>query len=134
MIHELKTWIDSFTAIVSGMKRHEIRKNDRQFEPGDILVLREYDDKEGEPTGRNVIAAVTYVSRGGTWGLPVDLDVLSIKLMVWTHDDPVELTDADVAEFQAKHATCGSVARSAFEDRLKEWSTSGGPPDDAGTC
>lgn len=87
MIHELKTWIDPFTAIVSGMKRHEIRKNDRQFELGDLLVLREYDEKRKEYTGRRASVRVTCVSRGGTWGLPKDMDVMSIELIAWKYDE-----------------------------------------------
>ena len=123
MIHELKTWIDPFTAIVSGMKRHEIRKNDRQFEPGDVLVLREYDEECEEYTGRVVTVAVSYISRGGTWGLPANMDVMSIRLMILAPNDP--------AYSAAIH---GGVDRSACEDRLKEWAAGDGFFDDAGTC
>lgn len=41
--HRLKSWPDSFRAAVSGRKRFEIRKDDRQFEPGDLVELHEWD-------------------------------------------------------------------------------------------
>ena len=40
--HELKTWPDSFQALIDGTKTHELRPADRSFEVGDILFLREF--------------------------------------------------------------------------------------------
>jgi hypothetical protein len=42
MIHDLKCWPEPFAAILSGEKRHEIRRDDRGFKVGDVLRLREY--------------------------------------------------------------------------------------------
>jgi hypothetical protein len=41
--HELKTWPKSFSAALSGFKKHEVRVNDRDFREGDKLCLREWD-------------------------------------------------------------------------------------------
>jgi len=41
-VHELKSWPAEFAAVAEGRKTFEIRKDDRGFEPGDIVVLREY--------------------------------------------------------------------------------------------
>lgn len=47
--HELKVHPKYFNRLVSGQKSFEIRKNDRDFQIGDILVLKEYDPEEGWP-------------------------------------------------------------------------------------
>lgn len=47
--HELKCYSQYFQRICSGQKTFEIRKNDRDFQVGDILHLREFDMKDGLP-------------------------------------------------------------------------------------
>lgn len=42
-VHELKTWPEYFHPLWEGLKHFEIRKNDRGFQVGDVLWLREYD-------------------------------------------------------------------------------------------
>lgn len=91
MIHELKTWPTMFSAVLSGGKTHEIRKDDRPFSVGDVLRLREwtpdmpdacrYDAKglTGTFTGRMHDVVVTFVTAGGQWGLPRDMVVMSIR-------------------------------------------------------
>jgi hypothetical protein len=41
-VHELKCWPVEFSAVRSGVKDFEIRRDDRGFARGDIVVLREY--------------------------------------------------------------------------------------------
>ena len=43
MIHELKTWPAYFERVVDGSKTFEVRKDDRGYQSGDELVLREWD-------------------------------------------------------------------------------------------
>ncbi|WP_048948091.1 DUF3850 domain-containing protein [Enterococcus faecalis] len=59
-IHELKTLPEYFEAVVSGNKRFEIRKNDRNYKKGDILRLNEY--KDGQYTGDVHVAEITYIT------------------------------------------------------------------------
>ena len=58
--HELKTVSPYFGDVVSGVKTFEIRNNDRGFEEGDTLVLREWHD--GAYTGREHRVTVTYLT------------------------------------------------------------------------
>ena len=60
--HELKTLPEYFTAVLSGVKTFEVRRDDRPYKPGDVLMLREYDG--AEYTGRTCGADVLYVLRG----------------------------------------------------------------------
>lgn len=60
-IHELKTEPPYFQAVLDGRKRFEIRKNDRGFEEGDKLLLKEY-QLGVMYTGRRVEVTVTYIT------------------------------------------------------------------------
>ncbi len=67
--HELKTWPRYFSDVLSGKKTFELRKDDRGFDVGDILHLREFDPKTGY-TGRECRRIVTYILRGGCAAIP----------------------------------------------------------------
>ena len=45
-IHELKTWPAYWQAVESGEKTFEVRRDDRGFQKGDILVLQLYDPEK----------------------------------------------------------------------------------------
>ncbi len=77
--HDLKTWLIPFAALWAGLKFYEIRNNDRAYEVGDLLRLREYNHESEVYTGRYILAQVTYMTVGGTFGLSPDLCVMSIR-------------------------------------------------------
>jgi ASC-1-like (ASCH) protein len=63
MLHELNILPRYFVAITKGRKRFEIRKNDRGFQPGDWLHLKEHDPREGFGySGSECVVRVTYMS------------------------------------------------------------------------
>lgn len=66
--HDLKCWPPFFQAILDGDKTFEVRKNDRGFQRGDVLRLREYDpnamSRVGMYTQREIMAVITYVLSG----------------------------------------------------------------------
>lgn len=63
--HELKILPEYFEAVVSGCKTFEVRKDDRGFQAGDYLLLREYEG--GDYTGRGIRVLVTYVLRSSEY-------------------------------------------------------------------
>lgn len=79
--HDLKCWPEPFHAVWHGIKTHEIRNNDRDFQVGDTLKLREWFPTKELYTGREITVAVTYLTSGGTWGLPTTVCVLSIRVL-----------------------------------------------------
>jgi len=62
--HVLKVWPDFFEAIHDGRKTFEVRKNDRGYHVGDVLVLREYAPGPDEYTGRYCERQVSYLISG----------------------------------------------------------------------
>lgn len=75
MIHELKIKPEYFKAVESGMKKFEIRKNDRDYNLHDLLILREY--KNGKFTGNKCSVIVTYIT---DYAQKDDFVVLGIEL------------------------------------------------------
>jgi hypothetical protein len=59
--HYLKCWPEFFGEIFAGRKRHDLRRNDREFQVGDMIVLREFDPKDGY-TGLALEAQITYIT------------------------------------------------------------------------
>jgi hypothetical protein len=84
--HELKTDQEVYQAVVEGLKTYEIRKDDRGFNVGDFLLLKEteYTGEEmanGRPleyTGRQHEVQVIYVLRGPIYGLKDGWVIMSI--------------------------------------------------------
>lgn len=60
--HDLKILPEYFKEVLSGKKPFEIRKNDRNFEVNDLIVLHEYDAERQSYTGRFVKRQITYVT------------------------------------------------------------------------
>jgi len=75
--HELKIWPDYFEPVADGRKPFELRKDDRGYEVGDVLVLRAWDGAYMGPVCR---VRVTYVLRN-VEGLAPDYVVLGIAVL-----------------------------------------------------
>ena len=81
MRHDLKCWPEPFEAICQEMKRHEYRKDDRAYQMGDELLLREWDPESGQYLGDEALCRVTYIGRGPAFGIPEGHAVMSIVLV-----------------------------------------------------
>lgn len=60
---EKKSWPEQFEAALRGEKRFDVRLGDLEVQPGDTLVLREWDPVANAYTGRSLEKRVTYVLR-----------------------------------------------------------------------
>lgn len=95
-LHELKTWPDFFDAIKRGDKSFEVRRNDRNFEVDDTLLLLKFDPAQSSqgpwitPSGTrshkkehadNLKVQVTYVLQGGSFGIDGDFVVMSHRIL-----------------------------------------------------
>jgi hypothetical protein len=99
-IHELKCWPEFFGPALTGEKMYELRKNDRDFKVGDIIILHEFfvqpgileqikvmdivGNREnphppGNYTGRAVARTITHILKGPTFGLASGWVILGLK-------------------------------------------------------
>jgi len=73
--HPLKTWPEFFDAVCDGRKTFEVRRDDRGFREGDVLLLQRWEPERADYTrddaGRPLMRAVrvTYVLAGGGFGI-----------------------------------------------------------------
>lgn len=77
MTHHLKTWPEYFTEVICDLKRFEVRRDDRDFQVGDHLVLEEWDPATKQYTGREAEVYVTYILRGPAFGIEAGTVVMS---------------------------------------------------------
>jgi len=65
--HELKTWPAYYDDIILRGKNFEIRYNDRGYQEGDLLLLREYNPDTEEYTGRTMMKKVVHICDNPKW-------------------------------------------------------------------
>jgi hypothetical protein len=75
---KLKTWPEYFKRIEEGQKFFEIRKNDRDFQVGDELILQEYRPDTKEITGATIEAKINYILHGGQFGIEPGYCVMNL--------------------------------------------------------
>lgn len=76
--HVLKTWPVAFAAVRAGLKPWEFRKDDRDYQVGDTLWLKEYLPDEGRKTGAVEARDVAWLLRGGQFGIPPGYVIMSL--------------------------------------------------------
>ncbi|EPZ4999577.1 DUF3850 domain-containing protein [Klebsiella oxytoca] len=65
--HELKIYPEFFSAVCTGVKRAELRKNDRDYRVGDTLHLLETPRGSCNPTGEYINVTITHIADVGEW-------------------------------------------------------------------
>lgn len=79
--HKLKIYPEYFEAVRSKQKTFEIRKNDRDYQVGDSLILQEFDPNIEAYTDESVSASVTYIFYGGSFGVDKGYVVMAIQVL-----------------------------------------------------
>lgn len=101
--HDLKIYPEFFSAVCTGVKRAELRKNDRDYRVGDTLHLMETPRGSCHRTGEFINVTITHIADVGEW-MPGYV-LLSVELqerrkadsepVAWTDEE--ELRDVNVA-------------------------------------
>ena len=78
MEHELKILPEYFEAVLDGVKTFELRRDDRNFQVGEGIELKEFDGEKY--TGREVPVEIVYKLDGGNFGLEKGYCILGIKI------------------------------------------------------
>lgn len=81
MQHAIKCWPQFFKLVIDGLKPFEVRKDDRNYQTGDILLLCEYEPESEHYTGRSVICHVLFVLKGGQFGIEPGYCVIGLKIV-----------------------------------------------------
>jgi predicted fused transcriptional regulator/phosphomethylpyrimidine kinase len=86
--HKLKTWPRFWDAVASGEKNFDVRRNDRAFQTGDVLVLEKYnpETRRYETEGfeinakiKSVRKRIAFLLQGGQFGIEPGYCVLGLE-------------------------------------------------------
>lgn len=62
MLHKLKINQEYFTPVLQGIKKFEIRFNDRDYSVDDVVLLREIESESKKYTGRELMVKIIYIT------------------------------------------------------------------------
>jgi Domain of unknown function (DUF3850) len=77
--HVLKTLEPYWEAVACGAKTFEVRRDDRGFQRGDILVLRCTQAKTGAGFDKEVRKRIGYILPGGQFGIEPGYVVMALQ-------------------------------------------------------
>ncbi|MFU8348146.1 DUF3850 domain-containing protein [Klebsiella quasipneumoniae] len=94
--HELRIFPEFFSAVCTGVKRAELRKNDRDYRVGDTLHLLETPRGSCHRTGEFINATITHIADVGEWMpgyvlLSIEREAMECKAAM--DSEPVVFTD-----------------------------------------
>ena len=81
-IHYIKAWPEFFGPVKKKKKQFEMRKNDRDYKEGDILVLQEWNMGGTGYTGKECVRVVTFILTEG-FGLMGGYCCMSVRRSRW---------------------------------------------------
>ena len=60
-LHDIKAWPATYASLADGSRTFDIRRNDRDYKPGDKLRIREFDPAKQLYTGHELRRRIAYV-------------------------------------------------------------------------
>ena len=75
-IHSIKCWPPYFGAIRRKEKNFDVRRDDRGYQKGDTVVLREWDQSSVRFTGNDEHRKIKFILTGGQFGIEPGFVVL----------------------------------------------------------
>ena len=98
--HELKILPQYYAAVADGTKTFEIRKNDRDYQAGDIVTLKEYNEGTKEYTGNELSFKIGFVTDYGQVNDYVVFSIQPLKQYIYVVEKSVvDIFDGDHEEY-----------------------------------
>ena len=86
MEHKLKTLPPYWDAVNAGLKNFEVRRDDRGFQKGDVVILEKHDGYRFEMDGagfsakpKSIRKVISYVLTGGQFGIDPGYVILGLQ-------------------------------------------------------
>jgi len=97
-----------FQAVREEKKNFELRKDEDDVQPGDVLILMEWEN--GEYTGRTEVRRIRYVLRD----VP-EYGLMQGYCIMWSHDEQKEINDSYAVMARITCKYCGAVVHKYVE-------------------
>lgn len=79
-LHTLKILPKYYVALVNGEKTFELRKNDRDYQVGDLIT---FTNTDGTPDKKRIVFRITYILENvSEYGLDDEYCILALKRLV----------------------------------------------------
>ncbi|WP_261804096.1 DUF3850 domain-containing protein, partial [Klebsiella quasipneumoniae] len=112
--HELKIYPEFFSAVCTGVKRAELRKNDRDYRVGDTLHLMETPRGSCHRTGEFINVTITHIADVGEW-MPGYV-LLSVELQERRKADSEPVGTAEPISFDEWSRKCALQITLCYPD------------------
>ncbi|EOE5651472.1 DUF3850 domain-containing protein [Cronobacter sakazakii] len=127
--HDLKIYAEYFSAVCTGVKRAELRKNDRDYRVGDTLHLLETPRGSCAATGEYINAIITHIADVSEW-MPGYV-LLSIELALRKEREraePVTAPDLHKVIYHFRDLNEGFPVERFKADYVISWMLANYPP------
>lgn len=100
--HDLKIYPEFFSAVCTGVKRAELRKNDRDYRVGDTLHLMETPRDSCHQTGEFINVIITHIADVGEWMPGYVLLGVELQELRKAESEPVFTLEVSQADYKGQ--------------------------------